>query len=39
MHGKTTFAKAIAIGEKHRKSGSAAQVKKAAAYLAKHVNK
>ncbi|WP_158088632.1 S8 family peptidase [Thermoactinospora rubra] len=39
VHGKTTFAKAVAIAEKHRASGTAAQAKKAAAYLAKHVNK
>ncbi|MFI6479769.1 S8 family peptidase [Nonomuraea sp. NPDC050663] len=39
VSGKTTFVKAVGVGEKHRKSGTAAQVKKAAAYLAKHVNK
>ncbi|NUT38486.1 MAG: hypothetical protein HOV86_00740 [Thermoactinospora sp.] len=38
VHGKTTFAKAIAIAEKHRKSGTAVQVKKVTTYLAKHVN-
>lgn len=39
VHGTTTFGKAVAIAEKHRAGGTATQVKKATAYLAKHVNK
>ncbi|MFI6324031.1 S8 family peptidase [Nonomuraea sp. NPDC050556] len=39
VHGSTTFAKAVATAEKYRSGGTAAQVKKATAFLAAYVNK
>lgn len=40
VHGTTTLKQALTAAERHRvKGGSAAQLKKAAGYLAKHVNR